>query len=343
MSPLSIDLTPLEHSPRLLLSIPLRPAQGQRFQPTGFPGLGAATFQTAKGLNLLVESAQSMANRLETVCWDEATQSPVAALSGLSHVRVTRKGAFFTDTMLEAHRLNSPYLLESKNKTFAENLKKELGSLGEGPIDRRKLAAVLLKYDANSLIHGVFLAKKELAGGRLRVARALSAFIEADGVRVAASGGVKNDHVNPQGSAKEGFGNVPFSRDEYTAERLTLFVNLDLALLRGYGLPPSAVRMLTLLALYKVAALVEGGLRLRTACDLVRADSGPLTADAPAGWVVPGAAQLATELQAAIQAVGSAMIVTDFPYEDELKKGKASGEDPQGDEDTTGGSETSED
>ena len=77
---MSIDLTPLDLAPRLLFSIPLRPIQGQRFQPTGFPGLGAATFQTGKGLNLLVESAQSMANRLETVCWDEATHSPVPAL-----------------------------------------------------------------------------------------------------------------------------------------------------------------------------------------------------------------------------------------------------------------------
>src|SRR5262245_20874264 len=130
----------LDSSPRLLFRIPLVPVQGQRFQPTGFPGLGAATFQTEKGLNLLVESAQSMGNRLEAVCWDEAKQEPVAAIKGVSHVRVTRKGSFFTDTMLEAHRLNSPYLLESKDKSFLNELKAELGSLGEGPIDRRKLA-----------------------------------------------------------------------------------------------------------------------------------------------------------------------------------------------------------
>jgi CRISPR-associated protein Csb1 len=67
-----------------------------------------------------------------------------------------------------------PYLLESKNKTFANILKAELSGLGEGPIDRRQLAATLLKYDAGSLVHGVFLAKPWLAGGRLRVARALS-------------------------------------------------------------------------------------------------------------------------------------------------------------------------
>ena len=95
---------------------------------------------------------------------------------------------------------------------------------------------MLLKYDVGSLIHGVFLAKKDLAGGRLRVARALSAFIEASGASVAASGGVKNDHVNPSGDTKSGFGNVPFSRDEYVAERIDCYINLDLAQIRGYGL-----------------------------------------------------------------------------------------------------------
>ena len=94
--------------------------------------------------------------------------------------------------MLEAHRINSPYLLEGKDRKFFDNLKAELGGLEEGPIDRKKLAEVLLKYDIGSLIHGVFLAKKDLAGGRLRVARALSAFIEASGAAVAASGGVQS-------------------------------------------------------------------------------------------------------------------------------------------------------
>ncbi len=321
---MSVDLTPLETRPRLLFSIPLRPVQGQRFQPTGFPGLGAATFRTASGECLLVESAQSMANRLETVCWDEAAQAPVPSLAGLSHVKLTRKGKFFTDTMLEAHRLNSPYLLQSTDRSFFNQLKQDLGGLGEGPIDRRKLATTLLTYDAGSLIHGVFLAKKDLAGGRLRVPRTLSAFIEADGVRVAASGGVKNDHVNPKGDTRSGFGNVPFARDEFTAEAITLYVNLDLALLRGFGLDPAATRMLILLALYKVAALVEGGLRLRTACDLERDGEGPLMAKSPRGWTLPSADSLATELRSAIAAVGSVMKVSTFAFEDELKAVKES-------------------
>ena len=231
-----LDQKLLDNANRVLFTVALRPIQGDRFQPTGFPSLGAATYHTKDGQKLLVESAQSMANRLEMTCWDLSKNAPVAILDGISHVTVTRKGEFLTDSMLEAHRINSAYLLEGKDREFLENLKAELGAMDEGPISRRKLAEVLLKYDVGSLIHGVFLAKKELAGGRLRIARALSAFIEASGVNIAASGGVKNDHVHPgrvEGDTKNNFGNVPFSRDEYVAERIDCHVNLDLAQIRG--------------------------------------------------------------------------------------------------------------
>jgi CRISPR-associated protein Csb1 len=327
----------LAQSPRLLFSIPLRPVQGSRFQPTGFPSLGAATFQTASGVGLLVESAQSIANRLETSVWDEGKQEPVPALQGVSHVTVSRNGKFFTDSMLESHRLNSPYLIEGKDDSFKKKLISELGELGQGPIDRRLLASVLFKYDVGSLIHGVFLAKKDLAGGRLRVARALSGFIEADGVRVAASGGVKNDHVNPSGDTKKGYGNVPFSRDEFTAERITLFVNLDLALLRGYGLTDQQVELLIAISLYKVDRLLEVGLRLRTACDLERAEAGPVRATRPDGWTLPSTTELTKKLETLIKAEGSAMLHTRHAYEDTLKQGADESEgDESGSDDQDG-------
>lgn len=320
---MNLDLSPLAHTSRLLFEIPLRPLQGQRFQPTGFPGLGAATFQTAGGLSLLVESAQSMANRLELTGWDESVNELKAEFQGISHVRVLRKGAFLTDTVLEAHRLNSPYLLEGRDKSFFDMLKSELGGLEAGPIDRKKLAMTLLKFDVGSLLHGVFLAKKDLAGGRLRLARALSAFIEADDARVAASGGVKNDHVNPSGDTKAGFGNVPFARDEFTAARLTLYANLDLGQIRGYGLGADVERLLTLLALYKLRVLVDGSLRLRTACDLEPA-TDRIEARRPASFLLPDASALAEALKPAIVACRALMTVTEVRFDDDLKKAKDS-------------------
>jgi CRISPR-associated protein Csb1 len=269
---MTLDLTPLDNYHDLLFEIPLKVRQGHRFQPTGFPDLGAAEFDTPNGRSLLVESAQSMANRLEAVCWDESADDLTAPLRGLSYVKVMREDKYLTSSTTDSHRLNSPYILESKDKGFFNTLQSELGVLEKGPIDRKVLARKLLKYDANALVHGVFLAKEQLAGGRLRVARALTAFIEADGVKVAPSGGSKQDHVDPtgkafgQGGAAKGFGHVPFPRDEYTAEKVTLYASVDLAQIRGYGLDKEATRMLVLLALFKLRAFVDSPMRLRTAC-----------------------------------------------------------------------------
>ena len=317
---MTVDLTPLDNTNRLLFKISLEPLQGSRFQPTGFPSLGAATFQTGNGDSLLVESTQSMANRLEMTLWDTASNDVKDECKGLSHVRVTRKGEFLTDTILESHRINSPYLLEGEDKTFFDTLKED-ASILEGPIDRQKLAEALVRYDINSLLHGAFLSKKELAGGRLRVARALSAFIEADNVQVAPSGGVKNDHVNPSGVTKDGFGNVPFARDEYTAESITLYVNLDLAQIRGYGLEDAVERLLILLSLYKLRVLTNGGMRLRTACDLcVKQDT--IEATMPQGWPLPALDDLKEDMKTAISECKDQMVVKKVTFEDKFKKGK---------------------
>lgn len=319
------DLTSLNSATKLLFAIELQPLQGERFQPTGFPSLGAATYESKHGANLLVESAQSMANRLEAVCWDEASDQPRNELAGLSYVRVERQGKYLTSSITEAHRINSPYLLAGSDKTFFNQIKGELAVLEQGPIDRKLLTKVLLKYDIGSLLHGVFLAKGELAGGRLRIARALSAFIEAQGVRQAISGGVKNDHVNPSGPTKEGFGNVPFPREEFTSEKITLFVNLDLAQIRGYGLGEDVEKLLVLLALFKLRVLLDGDLRLRTACNL-EVKEQTITATKPQGFVLPAAADLAEGLAAAIKKVKDYMQITTVTFNDELKKAKETDE-----------------
>jgi len=323
---MTIDLTPLDETTRLLFSIDLHPVQGDRFQPTGFPSLGAATYQTRDGQKLLVESAQSMANRLEATVWDAVNEKPVAALEGISHVTVKKDDKFLTDTMLEAHRLNSPYILEAPKSAFVEQLKRELEVLKTGPVNRKLLAQVLLRYDVGSLLHGVFLAKSDLAGGRLRIARALSAFIEASGARVAASGGVKNDHVNPSGDPKKGFGNVPFARDEFTAKNIVLHVNFDLAQVRGYGLGPDAERLLVLLGLYRVRKLIAGDLRLRTACDLEPVTRNPM-ATRPNGFVLPSLAELETDLRASIKKNQFAMVQTETNYNAKIKPVKKKGSD----------------
>ncbi|MFO0606849.1 MAG: type I-U CRISPR-associated RAMP protein Csb1/Cas7u [Polyangiales bacterium] len=297
-----IDLSPLDRAPRVLVEAPLRPVMSERFQPTGFPDLGAAEYQLHDGTTmLLVESAQSMANRMESVCWDEAKGAPIPELDGLPyvHVDIATKGApLATASVLEAHRINSPYVLKATHggETFEEVFLREVGHDSAQPVERRRFLAALMKYDPGTLLHGVFMSG--VGDGRMRLARCVSAFVEARDVVAAQSGGVKNDRINASGETKDGFGNVPFARTEYTAGSITGFFNLDLRQLRAFGLPPSATRLLTLLALYKVARLVEDGMRLRTACDLVT--SGAPRVSGPEGFALPAAAALADDLKDAI-------------------------------------------
>jgi CRISPR-associated protein Csb1 len=292
-----MNLDKLKDQPRLLLKAALKPIQGARFQPTGFPDLGAATYDAidSEGKNkkmLLVESAQSMANRLEAVCWDIVADDWVTALKGLPVVKVKDKtGKSLTNSVLEAHRLNSAYIANAKG---FDAIKAEIAFDANRPFDRSPLLKTLLKYDPNTLLHGIFFEK---IAGIIRLPRALTAFIEASEITVAASGGAKVDRVRPakgdEGkTAKEGFGNVIYHRDEYCGN-ITAFFNLDLALIRGFGLGADVEAMLIGIALFKIQRLLRDGLRLRTACDLEVV--GELTLQRPEGFTVPSLKELEDE------------------------------------------------
>ncbi len=275
-------------APRLLIEADLHPVQGGRFQPTGFPDLGAATYRRPDGTPmLLVESAQSMANRLEGVCWNEAENQIVTTLAGLPHIVVELGNGLTTSSIQEAHRLNSPYIIN--DATLKKSMTSEVGDTDSGPIDIRKLAQAVFKRDVGAVLHGVFLEK---VAGRLRLQRLLSSFIEAEDVMPVTSGGVKLDRVDPAGNAAEGYGNVPFSRTEFVARRIIAYFNLDLATMRGYGLGEAANQLLISLALYKLLAILDRGLRLRTACDL---EAHLLTVTRPASITLD--TQLLAELE----------------------------------------------
>lgn len=320
---MSLDLEQIKQSPRLIVEAALKPVSGTRIQPTGFPDLGPATYDAPDGTPmLLVESAQSMANRLEAVCWDEAEDDLVSELAGLPYVKVTLAGlgagADTTSSVLEFHRLNSPYIMAGTGRTgaiFADVLRSELGlhavagvkkpkakgKAGKPPaaatappddaaepapagdkerddvagvVNLRRLAAVCFRYDPSSLVHGVFLEK---IAGRLRHPRALSGFIEASGVGRADSGGVKFDRVLPRPkiagvAAKDGYGNVPFHRVEFTAKSITACFSLDVAQIRGYGLGAAATDLLIALSLWKLRRFLDSNMRLRAACELELSD-----------------------------------------------------------------------
>lgn len=329
----TLDFSALKNETRLLLQAELKPLQGERFQPTGFPDLGAARYTLADGTEMLtVESAQSVANRMELASWDEPSNDLVACLRGLPYIQVRNsKNEVLTASVLEAHRINSPYILESADTAFFDRLKDETSGDADSPVSIAGLAKVVFKYDINAVLHGVFIAKSALAGGRLRLTRALSGFIEARNVRPAENGGVKNDRVNPSGDTKQGFGNVPYHRTEFVAENITAYFNLDLSLLRGYGLPEEGVNLLTALALFKVQGFLAQGLRLRTACDLEMKDG--LTVMRPAGYTLPTLADLEAALPGLIAACAQKGLfakpaITTVTYTSKkTAKGKAEDED----------------
>jgi len=265
----------LKKKPRLLMEVELTPVQGHRFQPTGFSDLGPAEYTAPDGTTmLLVESTQSMANRLENVCWDDKEDDLIEVLEGLPYIHVELgDGDSYTNSILEAHRINSEYITGNKQKKdFDEELEEEIEYDEKKPVNFKKLYETLLKYDPNCLIHGVFL--EEIAG-RLKVPRMLSAFIEAKDVNQAQSGGVKFSRVEP--GAKKGEGHVPFPRIEYTADEIKAYFNLDIAGIKGMDLDDDATDLIISLSLYKIQKFLEEGLRLRTACDLRTVDDLKVT------------------------------------------------------------------
>ncbi len=288
--------TSLQNEPRLLIEAELKPVQGSRFQPTGFPDLGAATYKRPDGTSMLiVESAQSMANRLEEVCWNKADDKIDEKLNGLSHVVVNLDNGQTTNSLLEAHRLNSAYFMsQDESQTIKKRVKETVGDADSGVLNIRELARTVFKLDAGSVLHGVFLEK---VAGRLRLQRLLSAFIESEGVNTVASGGVKLDGVDPKGDAAKGFGNVPFARTEFVAEKTTAFFNLDLATMRGYGLGENAEKLLITASLFKILRFLNTGLRLRTACDF---ELETLTVTRPKNLSIDDLNTLLTEIEQAL-------------------------------------------
>jgi len=291
---------------RIKITAKLRPVLGSTFQPTGFPDVGAATFtrfeEDQEIRSLLVESVQSMANRLEATAWSEAGQQPVDSVDGLPYVRVVRAGTdeFLTSSRLEAHRLASPFVHTSTldGSPVLELIRERLGLAKDTPHDRRRMAAAVAGLDPFCLVHGVFFSQKEW-WGQPKFLRAVSGVVEAHNVERAVSGGRKADHVRHQldkeeagGGTAEGYGSVPFHRTEWTAKVIVASFVVDTELLRSYGLPQPVTELLETVALWEIRSLLDDGMRLRTACDLELA--------APIDGELPALDQLTSRLSALI-------------------------------------------
>jgi CRISPR-associated protein Csb1 len=279
---------------RYIYEAVLKPVYGHRFQPTGFPDIGPATFRFRDDGRwvdaLLVESEQSMANRLEATAWNPADKKPVDEVAGLPWVKVVDPdGKFLTSSRLEAHRLASAFIRTAalNGKSMGEEIARRLdlptSAKDKRPLDYRRIAAGVAELDPFCLVHGVFFSHGSWLGTP-RVTRAVTAFVEAYDVERAVSGGRmtsllhhKKEQTQTGGTeqqekvksaAEEGFGTLPYSRTEWTAGLIKVGVTIDVELLRSYGLPQPANDALETLTLWQIRRLLDGGLRLRTNCDL---------------------------------------------------------------------------
>lgn len=301
----------------MLIECELRPVQGFRFQPTGFPHLGAAEYvaETDDGQVdcVLVDSNQSVANWLESVCMDGSKlEEP---LDGLPVVElVDHDDNFIGNTMTEPHRIGSAYLLRGKDTTLVKLLESELGvtkKTAKG--DTRDFARLVFRHDTTTLLHGAFVPN--IAGGKYKLTRILSGFTEARGVHPADSGGVKHDRIDAtgkadgKGGAAKGYGSIPYPRRDYTAKRIMLYLSIDLALLRSYNLGEAAERLLLALALWKIRRLTRQDIRFRSGCDLRIA--GDLKVTSPDDYELPGLEETEAVLRDCIRQCRKAQMFTD--------------------------------
>ena len=134
----------LEHD-RVIIEASLTLANGNFFQPTGFPDIGACVFVDKAGRRrCLVESEQSMANRLEAVCmqppgtWRAPFADKLPILRGSD-----ASGGLLATNLTEPHRLSSSYVLEGTHgngSKLQHVLRDRLGVSTDGkrwPLDKR--------------------------------------------------------------------------------------------------------------------------------------------------------------------------------------------------------------
>jgi CRISPR-associated protein Csb1 len=247
---------------------------------------------------MLVESAQSMANHLEMVLWPLGADEPHPSVAGLPYVRIERGGEYLTSSRTESHRLGSAYIKESLfgDDKGVDLIRRRLGLVKGTPIDHGRVAREVFALDPLALVHGVFFADDNWFG-QPKIARAVTAFVEARGVQPAHSGGVKFDHVSNSGdkarndrSAKEGFGNVPFPRTEFVAKNIEAIFVIDVSQIRRYRIAERQKELILAIALLEIRGLLDEGLRFRTACDL--AVIPPLHGERPRDFELPERAEL---------------------------------------------------
>ena len=264
-----------------------------RFQPAGFPEMGHVIYDAPRsdkdGKPLppekvcIVDSAASMANHLETVCFANATTGVLHSdLDNLPYVRCmtdlpatagTVRRGMVVSSLTEGHRLASDYFLDGTvdNTKFRDKLRSDFGIIEikkdktyfVTPENWWSIYQTIFKFDPNSLVHGVLFAKEQI-----KISRVLTAHLEAFGAGRVGSAGVKFDRLGKTTS-----GQPIFSKDEETAQQIEATFLIDVGLVRSYGhagdgLSAAQKSLLLHLALWKIERMLATPFRFRSGCHL---------------------------------------------------------------------------
>ena len=305
-----IVLTPgsvLQGASPLVLIATLRPVAGlDRFQPAGFPEIGHVIYKAPrKGGGVenvcIVDSPASMANHLEAVCLRGPHDLELDDdLEGMPYLRCvtceladekipSEKRDLVVTSITEGHRIASTYFLGGKSldaggsraaEEFSKTLEKEFGiklpdsKKAHPPAEKWwNVFKTIFKYDPNALVHGVLFPQYQI-----KIARVLTAHLEAFGVARVDRSGVKFDRLGKTTS-----GQPIFAVDDETASAIRATFILDVALLRSFGrtdkndgsggekvcgLSEKQKEFVAALALWKIDRLLKTPFRYRSGCHL---------------------------------------------------------------------------
>lgn len=279
---------------RVLITARLEPPNGRFLQPTGFPDIGACIYRDGGGSRrCLVESEQSMANRLEAVCmkapgvWvDDFARLPLIKVHDASG------NALLATNLTEPHRIASSYVLEGKydgGQTLKALLEQKFGLTNDGgswPLDKRSdLEKTVFALDPGALVHGFQFIQWKFVG--LRQPRLLHARLEAELAEEPELhyGMVKVDSIEPESASQKGANKgqsiAAKSRIVPKTDGIIATFEIDVLGLKCLTLTEDQKKSLLALALWKVGAFLDNrpafdarsrqtgpALRLRTDCYL---------------------------------------------------------------------------
>ncbi len=255
----------------LVLMATLEPIVGDRFQPAGFPEIGHVIYKAPRKNGstenvCIVDSAASMANHLESVCWRGAHDLDlVEDLDGLPYIRCVTgdvadrtlpsdKREVVVTSLTEGHRIASSYFFGTrKNRKWDGKGAQRIGN--DSLIAKESFGDELAKpthfgihSDGETIAHppphrwwNVFKTifrfdPSSLVHGvfftewQVKIPRALTAHLEAFGAGRVDRSGVKFDRLGKTTS-----GQPIFAVDDATAEFIRATFVLDVSLIRSFG------------------------------------------------------------------------------------------------------------